>query len=402
MSSSLPPHLCDVGVLALVPERWGGAWLSRQQVLTRLAQYFHVVWVEPAYGWRRLWLHSALRTHSVNHDDIATPGFAIYRPEIWLPSLGWPRSFARFTAQQRLERACRILLKRGCRKIILYIWRPQYGKALDLIGHDLSCYHIVDEYTFSKIEKPIEERERRLLSRVDQVFIHSPALWEKKGGLNPHSLFVPNGVDYLAYATLVAEPEDLKPIPHPRIGYVGRVKQQLDLDLLITLAQWHPEWSFVLIGPQESLGQATSLIETLSQMPNVYFLGHKQVTVLPAYTQHLDVCLLCYKVNDYTKFIFPLKLHEYLASGNPIVGSPIRSLQNFTHVITLAHTAPEWSRAISASLAFPARSPEQIQARRDVAREYDWNRLVRLIARTLCGRLGPEHLERFERLPLEN
>jgi glycosyltransferase involved in cell wall biosynthesis len=260
----------------------------------------------------------------------------------------------------------------------------------------------VDEYTFSKIEKPIEERERRLLSRVDQVFIHSPALWEKKGGLNPHSFLVPNGVDYLAYATPVAEPEDLKPIPHPRIGYVGRVKQQLDLALLITLAQWHPEWSFVLVGPQESLGQATSLIETLSRMPNVYFLGHKSVTTLPAYTQHLDVCLLCYKVDDYTKFIFPLKLHEYLASGNPTVGSPIRSLQNFTHVITLAQTAPEWSRAISASHASPARSPEQIQARRDVAREYDWDRLVRLIARTLCDRLGPEHLERFERLTVEN
>ena len=146
-------------------------------------------------------------------------------------------------------------------------------------------------------------------------------------------------MDYLAYATPVAEPEDLRPIPHPRIGYVGRIKHQLDWDLLITLAQRHPEWSFVLIGPQDGLGQSTSLIETLSHMPNVYFLGHKPVTALPAYTQHLDVCLLCYKVDDYTKFIFPLKLHEYLASGKPVVGSPIRSLQNFTHVITLARTA---------------------------------------------------------------
>jgi glycosyltransferase involved in cell wall biosynthesis len=347
-------------------------------------------------------MHRALRTYGVNPDEIDTPNFAIYRPEIWLPLLGWPRSFAHFTAQQRLQRACRLLLERGCRKIILYIWRPQYGETLDLIDHDLSCYHIVDEYTFSKIERPIEERERRLISRVDQVFIHSPALWEKKGTLNSHSLFVPNGVDYLAYATPVAEPEDLKPILHPRIGYVGRIKQQLDLALLITLAQWHPEWSFVFVGPQESIAQAASLIETLSQMPNVYFLGSKPVTALPAYTQHLDVCLLCYKVDDYTKFIFPLKLHEYLASGNPIVGSPIRSLQNFTHVITLAQTAPEWSRAISASLASSARSPEQVQARREVAREYDWNRLVRLIARTLCARLSSEYLERFERLTLEN
>ena len=99
------------------------------------------------------------RTSGVSPDEIAPPGFSIYRPEVWLPLLGWPKSVAHFTAQQRLQRACRILLERGCRRIILYIWRPQYGKALDLIEHDLSCYHIVDEYTFSKVEKPIEERE---------------------------------------------------------------------------------------------------------------------------------------------------------------------------------------------------------------------------------------------------
>ena len=50
---------------------------------------------------------------------------------------------------------------------------------------------------------------------------------------------------------------------------------------------------------------------------------------LPSYTQHMDVSMLCYKVDDYTKFIYPLKLHESLASGLPCVGAPIRTLQEF-------------------------------------------------------------------------
>jgi hypothetical protein len=83
-----------------------------------------------------------------------------------------------------------------------------------------------------------------------------------------------------------------------------------------------------------------------------------------------------------------------------VVGSPIRTLQNFTHVITLAATAPEWSHAIGAALGAAARSPERVKARRDVAREYDWNSLVRRIAHTLCGRLSPEYLTRFESVPL--
>jgi glycosyltransferase involved in cell wall biosynthesis len=286
-----------------------------------------------------------------------------------------------------LRQARHILLTRGCSKILLYLWRPSYEPAIDLIDHDLSCYHIDDEYTFAEVEKPIEEREARLISRADQVFIHSPALLEKKGKLNPQTVFVPNGVDYQAYATPHREPVDLRPIPHPRIGYVGIIKKQLDLALLLTLAQRHRQWSFVLVGPQGNLGAQATLIQELSSMPNVYFLGGKPVDALPAYTQHLDVCLLCYRVNDYAKFIYPLKLHEYLASGRPVVSSPIPSLQEFAHLIRLARTADEWSQALTDALASVAYSPTQVEARRSVACQHDWNRLVGRIAHTLNARL---------------
>src|SRR4051794_23600223 len=46
------PCLADVGVLTLVPYAWESPWLSRHQILTRLAKYFHVVWCEPAPWWR--------------------------------------------------------------------------------------------------------------------------------------------------------------------------------------------------------------------------------------------------------------------------------------------------------------------------------------------------------------
>jgi hypothetical protein len=40
-----------------------------------------------------------------------------------------------------------------------------------------------------------------------------------------------------------------------------------------------------------------------------------------------------------------MKLHEYLATGRPVVGMPIRSLQVFDDVVTLARTPAEWSAA---------------------------------------------------------
>ena len=393
------PYLADVGVIALVPDRWGSPWMSRHQILTRLARYFNVIWLNRGYSSRQL-LRGSTPQRRVDYDyggDIIS-GITIYNPEKWPPELGRPRFLARWSMRKRLRQVQQILRTRGCRKIILYLWRPYHELALDLIDDDLSCYHIVDEYTFSPIEKPLGKLEARLISRVDQVFIHSPAMLEKKGKLNPQTTFVPNGVDYHAYASPLSEPVDLQPIPHPRIGYVGIIKMQLDLTLLSTLAQRHPQWSFVFVGPRGNLHGQGELIQKLSSMPNVYLLGGKPVSALPAYTQHLDVCMLCYQVNDYTKFIYPLKLHEYLASGRPVVGSPIHSLQEFAHIIRLARTTDEWSQALTDSLAPDACSGEQVEARRNVARQYDWNRLVGIIAHILCNRLGPSYLHRFKKI----
>lgn len=395
------PYLADVGVMALVCDHWRANWLGRHQFLTRLAQYFHVVWCTPAMWWRQrewwreLWLRGGRQGGEA--DNAVPPGMTIYYPEKWLPVVGQPHFLARWTEQQRLRRAQSILRTRGCQKIVCYLWRPEYSSALDLIDYDLSCYHIADEYSLSPIEQPIDAREARLISRVDQMFIHSMAMLEKKGRLNPHTMFTPNGVDYHAFATPCSEPADLQSIPHPRIGYVGRVKQRLDLALLMALAQRHWEWSFVLVGAQDGIGDHAGLLQQLARMPNVYIIGSKPVSVLPAYTQHMDVCMLCYEINGYTKFIYPLKLHEYLASGRPVVGSPIRSLQDFAHIIRLARTVDEWSQAIQDSLSPTACSAEQVAERRRVARQHDWHSLVALIAQTLCSRLGPAYLERFEK-----
>ena len=374
----------DVGVIALVPDVWGGPWAVRHQILTRLADHFPVVWVDPPQGWRGKWqggspwLHGNLREH---------PDFSVLRwPPDWLYRER-PAFYRNLLLRVHLRRAARMLRGRGVRRIALYIWRPEFSFALRLVPHDFSCYHIDDEYTFSAEEQPISSRERGLLERVDQVVLHSPALLEKKGGINPNTMFVPNGVDFVAYSTPTPEPEDLKAIPHPRIGYVGVIKDQLDFGLLVELARRHPEWSWVMVGPVRSGSAQAERLAALTLLPNVHFLGGKPYTELPAYMQHLDVCMLCYVRNGYTKFIYPMKLHEYLATGHPVVGTPIRSLQEFGKVVRLASTPDEWSAAIAAALARPADGQEERVA---TARAHDWNllteRIAKLFSEDLPGR----------------
>ncbi len=124
---------------------------------------------------------------------------------------------------------------------------------LSSLPGSLACYHMDDEYTFSEEEVPTDLVETRLIKRVDQVFVHSRGLFEKKGGLNPRTMVVPNGVDYDAYALPHPEPDDLRSVPRPRIGYTGILKTQLDWLLLLRLARRHQEWSFVFVGPRNSV-----------------------------------------------------------------------------------------------------------------------------------------------------
>jgi glycosyltransferase involved in cell wall biosynthesis len=242
-----------------------------------------------------------------------------------------------------------------------------------------------DEYSFTTTEVAVPPRERRLLESVNQVILTSPALMEKRGGFNPNTEFVPMGVDYRLYATPAAEPEDLRSISHPRIGYVGYLKSQLDWPLLLDLSARHPEWSFVFVGPKRPHPQIDKAIDQLSGRPNVYFLGGKPTEQLGGYAQHFDVCIMPYVLDDYTKYVYPLKLHEYLATGQPVVSSRMYSVEGFDRVVAIADTPGQWSDLIRHSLSEGELSPERRAQRQAVAREFDWDTLVQKIAQPIAA-----------------
>jgi glycosyltransferase involved in cell wall biosynthesis len=166
---------------------------------------------------------------------------------------------------------------------------------------------------------------------------------------------------------------------------VGYLKAQLDWALLLDLSALHPEWSFVFVGPKRPHRQIYQALEQLSRRPNVHFLGGKPTECLGGYPQHFDVCIMPYVRDDYTKYVYPLKLHEYLASGKPVVSSPIRSVEDFRHVVAIAANRREWSNSIEHALSEEQHTPDRRAERQAVAREYDWDPLVHKIARSIAA-----------------
>jgi glycosyltransferase involved in cell wall biosynthesis len=391
------PFLPEVGVIALVPDQWSDQWQPRHHVLTRLARYFHVVWVNPTQDWRKVIQNRTARRRMNAANSSTGPGpLVVNQIAQWLPRFYRPKFLADFSFQFPLKVAAHALSRRNVRTRILYVWRPEFAQALRSIRSDLTCYHIDDEYSFSTMDRPLDETETTLLQRVDQVFIHSPALLEKKGCINKHTAFVPNGVDYWAHARHVPEPRDLLHVPHPRIGYTGWMKKQLDWALVRDLARKNHQWSFVFVGDISPHPEISDTVQELSRLPNIHFLGSKTTLELARYPQHFDVCIMPYQLNDYTRYIYPMKLHEYLAGGRPIVGSRIRSLEAFKDVVYLATTQDSWSDCLREALSSGANTQERQAARQSVALEHDWENLVARIATTLAKRLGENYSQRLE------
>ena len=356
--------------------------MGRHQILTRMAREFPVVWMDPAREWRAIL--SELRTPRPKyHFAIDVPGIAVYRHSPLLPRIYRPRAIARLTERRRVGQAIRLLRNRGARRIVLSLWTRDGLDVLNASAPDVSTYHIRDEYSFSDVDAPPDPSEVELIRRVDQVFVASPGLLETKGRFARNPILIPNGVDYRAFADCHPEPEELARIPHPRIGYVGWFKDQLDGSLLIHLARSHPRWSFVFIGPERTTPATAPTLEIMRALPNIYLFGPKLPDVLPAYVQHLDVGLLPYRVTDYTKYIYPLKLHEYLAAGVPVVSSAIRTVLDFQNVVAVASTPEEWEAAIARAILPDAKSEERTEARRVVARAHDWDGIAERVTARL-------------------
>ena len=371
--------------MALVPDTWGPQWQVRQHMLTRLADHFHVVWMNPARHWRELF--APRPSSAVGDEGDALPfGFEVYTPPPWLAH--WHRFpwLSRWSLREQLRHARSRLVARGAKRIVLYLWRPEFADALDLVPHDVSCYHIDDEYSFSLTEVETSPDERRLIERVDQVFIHSPGLMEKKGWINPRTDFVPLGADFERFSAPAPEPEDLRSIPRPRFGYVGVLKKTLDWPLLDYLSGRHPEWNFVLLGPRAPHGEIQGPIEELGRRDNVHFLPGRPTKELAAYPQHFDAGIMPYALNDYARYGYPLKCHEFLAGGRPVVGCRMRTLEDLEEVVLLAETREEWEERLTQALSLEEQGFERTAARQDMARRHDWKDLVGKVAYRLLTR----------------
>jgi hypothetical protein len=91
-------------------------------------------------------------------------------------------------------------------------------------------------------------------------------------------------------------------------------------------------------------------MHALAALPNVHFTGPVPYDQLPALVSGLSVLLLPYQSDALGQSLSPLKLREYLATGLPVISSPLHDAQAYASLIRFAEGSDAWCRALRDAL----------------------------------------------------
>ena len=249
----------------------------------------------------------------------------------------------------------------------------------DLLKPDFYIYYTRDNLLAVKYWQTQGNRIEPLhMAKADMLVANSTYLAKLASVYNPHSYFVGQGCDLSAFnpESIQIVPQDIASIPKPIIGYIGALKTlRLDIDAIEYIANSRPDWSIVLVGPEDDEFKASNL----HNIPNVYFLGSKEEKELPSYLNAFNLAINPQKVNEVTIGNYPRKIDEYLAMGKPVVATHTEAMKYFKDYVSLAKSKNDWLIAIDEELRI---DNKYLQKQRiEFAKQHTWENNAKEIYR---------------------
>lgn len=215
--------------------------------------------------------------------------------------------------------------------------------------------------------------EPLLIAKSDVCVANSTYLTDYCKQYNANSYYIGQGCDLELFSGL--SDQDIVPeimeLPGIKVGYVGALQHiRLDIDLLSYLAQTNPDWSIVLVGPEDEVFRSSAL----HGFSNVYFWGSQKPENLPKYINSFDVCINPQLINEVTIGNYPRKIDEYLATGKPVVATLTQAVNIFKDCVYLSEHKEEFVTLIKKAIA--ENSEERAAYRQSVASSHTWENSV--------------------------
>lgn len=384
-----PPH----SLIFVSLEPWDEIWRRNQFFCAELARRDRrrrIVFVGPAAD-----LSAAVRRRTGRelgrrgaYNPTNHPNITVTRPDKFLPNTLAPtRRINQAMVRRHVRRAARRLgFHAEGRRPVLWLNPPTATHLAGRMGEAGVVYDITDDWTRFGDDTPARRRltrdDERLSHRADAIIVCSEDLADSKRDFAAKVTLIPNGVDFEHYRP-AREPAGPAPRPDragPWLGYTGTIhRDRLDVDLVESLAKRMDAGAIELIGPNHLDPRERSRLEATGR---VSMPGPVPYAELPARMRRFDVCIVPHRVTPFTESLNPIKLWEYLASGKPIVSTPVAGFRDYPQHVRLASDAASFLAAVREA---GSDNGAHAEARRALAREHSWARRVDAVEGVLAA-----------------
>ena len=246
----------------------------------------------------------------------------------------------------------RLAKSRGLSKPVLWIAIPTAAEMIGAFDESAIVYQVSDKYDANTMDHAtdpalIRRLHEHAIDAADLVFYSGRKLFNEATRGRDHSYLLEQGVDYQRWSKIdsVTVAAEIEKIPRPRLGYFGAIEPWLvDQELIKRAARERPEWQWVFIG-NKSRGL------DIEALPNTHFLPPVPYAELPAYAAGFDVCVLPWETEQsFTSYGSAIKVREYLATGKPVVISPLPEYEPMRDVLRIARTRDDFIRLVEEAL----------------------------------------------------
>ncbi|HEX3560918.1 MAG TPA: glycosyltransferase [Pyrinomonadaceae bacterium] len=259
----------------------------------------------------------------------------------------------------------RLARRRGLKRPVLWIAIPTAAEMIGRLDESLVIYQVSDKYDENSMDHSTDpEAIRRLhehaIDKADIIFYSGRKLFEEAERGRERSHLLEQAVDFEHWSRVsegrLEVAEEVARIPRPRLGYFGAIEPWLiDQELIRRAASEHPAWQWVFVGNKSRGVEIESL-------PNTHFLPPVPYEELPRYAAGFDVCVLPWETERaFTSYGSAIKVREYLATGKPVVISPLPEYEPMRDVLRIARSREDFFRLVEDALA--EREPEAARAR---------------------------------------
>ena len=278
--------------------------------------------------------------------------------------------------------------RRGMTNPILWIAIPTAVEVVGRLHESLVIYHVSDKYDANTMDHAtdpalIRKLHERAIEAAGLVFYSSRKLFDEVTTSREKSHLLEQAVDFDHWTQVsrgIEVADAVARIPGPRIGYFGAIEPWLvDQELIKKAAREHPDWNWIFIG-NKSRGLE------IEELPNVHFLPPVPYEELPHYASGFDVCVLPWNTEvPFTSYGSAIKVREYLASGKPVVISPLPEYESMKDVLRIGRTHEQFLQLIEDALN--ETGDELGHARQAAVRNGTWDARAEWVSRLIEQKL---------------